>query len=48
VTHLKELVGAGAVYPHKFHVSTSITDFIERYSYLGNEQVSDDKLSIAG
>jgi lysyl-tRNA synthetase, class II len=36
------------VYPHKFHVSTSFTDYIEKYSTLTPEQVSDDKVTIAG
>lgn len=36
------------VYPHKFHVSISFTDYIEKYSSLTPEQVSDDKVSIAG
>lgn len=36
-------------YPHKFHVSTSLEEFIEKYNDLGVGEVKDDvKLSIAG
>ena len=45
---MKSTEGAGAVYPHKFHVSISMTEYHEKYSYLVNEQVSDDQVSIAG
>ena len=45
---MKSTEGAGAVYPHKFHVSISMTDFHEKYSYLTSEQVNDDMVSIAG
>ncbi len=36
------------MYPHKFHVSTSFSDYVEKYSSLTNEQVSDDVVTIAG
>ncbi|CAF1217246.1 unnamed protein product [Adineta ricciae] len=37
------------VYPHKFHVSISLEDFVEKYSYLTNEQTGeDDMVSVAG
>lgn len=29
-------------YPHKFHVSTSLEDFIEKYSHLNDGQTLDD------
>ena len=48
ITHMKAAEGAGAVYPHKFHVSISLTDFVDKYSYLTNEQVHDDRVSVAG
>lgn len=48
ITHLKNTEGAGAVYPHKFHVEMSMTHFIEKYSHLTTEQVSDDVVTIAG
>ena len=45
---MKNTEGAGAVYPHKFHVEMSMTHFIEKYSHLTTEQVSDDVVTIAG
>lgn len=36
-------------YPHKFHVSTSLTEFVERYDKLGaGEVLTDVKLSVSG
>lgn len=36
-------------YPHKFHVSTSLEEFIEKYSSLNDgETLTDVKLSVAG
>lgn len=48
VIHLKSEIGESKVYPHKFHVSISMTEFVEKYSHLTNEQVHDDKVSLAG
>lgn len=48
ITHLKQTDGEGSVYPHKFHVDISMSNFVEKYNHLANEQVSDDMLSIAG
>jgi lysyl-tRNA synthetase class II len=48
IMHMKSTEGAGAVYPHKFNVSISMTEFQEKYSYLTSEQVNDDMVSIAG
>lgn len=48
VTHLKNTIGANSVYPHKFHVSISLTEFHEKYASLTTEQVSDDQVSVAG
>ena len=48
VNHLKATEGPGSVYPHKFHVTISMTDFVDKYSPLGNDQVSDDVVSMAG
>lgn len=45
---MKQTEGEGSVYPHKFHVNISMTHFVEKYSGLANEQVSDDVLNIAG
>lgn len=36
------------VYPHKFHVSISFAEFIEKYNHLKPEEVSNDKLTLAG
>ena len=36
-------------YPHKFHVSTSLQEFIEKYNHLKEgDMVESDKLSVAG
>ena len=36
-------------YPHKFSVSVSLTDFIDRYSHLEcGQQVEEDVMNIAG
>ena len=35
-------------YPHKFEVSMSFNEFIEKYSKLISEEISDDTVSIAG
>ena len=36
------------MYPHKYHVSLSFTDYVEKYSNLKNEEVSNDVVQIAG
>lgn len=49
VQHVQTLKEAGeTVFPHKFHVSISIQDFIEKYSHLQNEEVNEDVVSVAG
>jgi lysyl-tRNA synthetase class 2 len=48
VTAMKAAEGAGAVFPHKFHVSISLTEFVEKYSHLTNEQVDEEIVSVAG
>ncbi|CAI5442465.1 unnamed protein product [Caenorhabditis angaria] len=35
-------------FPHKFNVTISLTEFIEKYSSLEKEQVSNDIVSVAG
>lgn len=35
-------------YPHKFNVSTSLTEFIEKYSHLSTEEIHSDVVSVAG
>jgi len=36
------------VYPHKFHVSTSLGDFLKKYEPLGPEGASDDVVTVSG
>ena len=48
INHLKQLEGAGKVFPHKFHVSISMSEFTDKYSKLANEEVSEDVVSLAG
>lgn len=49
VANLKAVGGENSPYPHKFHVSTSIQEFIEKYSHLKDgEQLYGDSLSVAG
>ena len=35
-------------YPHKFHVSLSLTQFIEKYKDMEPEQWADEVISLAG
>lgn len=35
-------------YPHKFHVSISLTDFITNYDHLGAGEMHSDIVSVAG
>lgn len=47
--HLQQLKESGEiVYPHKYHVSISLRDFIDKYSHLNNDQIHDDIVSVAG
>lgn len=49
VQHVQQMKQVGeTVFPHKFHVSLALRDFIDKYSSLTNEQTSDDVVSIAG
>ncbi|XP_030751098.1 lysine--tRNA ligase isoform X2 [Sitophilus oryzae] len=49
VANLKSMGGDQHPYPHKFHVSTSLTEFIEKYSTLKEADIlENDKLSVAG
>ena len=45
---MKKKFGIRFVYPHKFNVTITFKEFIERYSSLANSEVSNDKVSIAG
>jgi lysyl-tRNA synthetase class 2 len=46
VTSLKE--SGDSPYPHKFHVSISLTDFIEKYSSVPDGEQHADVVSVAG
>lgn len=46
VSHLKAI--KETPYPHKFHVSVSLTKFIEKYQTLKTEDVLSDIVSVAG
>jgi len=47
--HIQQLKQAGeVVYPHKYHVSISLRDFIDKYSHLKNEEINEDVVSVAG
>jgi lysyl-tRNA synthetase class 2 len=47
--HVQTLKQAGeTVYPHKYHVSISLRDFIDKYSHLQNEEINNDVVSVAG
>ncbi|XP_060522009.1 lysine--tRNA ligase [Cylas formicarius] len=49
IANLKSIGGEDAPYPHKFHVSISLTEFVQKYSSLNEGEVrEDDKLSLAG
>ncbi|CAF3602036.1 unnamed protein product [Rotaria sp. Silwood1] len=47
--HIQQLKKVGeTVYPHKYHVSITSQDFIDKYSHLKNEEINNDIVSIAG
>ncbi|CAF1217469.1 unnamed protein product [Rotaria sordida] len=47
--HIQQLKKVGeSVYPHKYHVSITSRDFINKYSHLKNEEINNDIVSIAG
>lgn len=49
VHHVQHLKQAGeTVFPHKFHASMSLRDFVEKYSHLQNEEIHNDVVSVAG
>lgn len=49
IANLKALGGENHPYPHKFHVTTSLEEFIEKYSNLKEgEVVENERHSIAG
>ncbi|XP_045472346.1 lysine--tRNA ligase isoform X2 [Harmonia axyridis] len=49
IQKLKTVGGDNHPYPHKFHVSISLQDFIEKYSHLNDgDVVESDNVSLAG
>lgn len=47
--HVQQLKQAGeTVYPHKYNVSISLRDFVDKYSHLKNEEINEDVVSVAG
>ena len=36
------------LYPHKFHVSISLPDFVEKYSYIPKDTILNETVSVAG
>jgi hypothetical protein len=47
--HITGLKNAGDnPYPHKFHVSISLTDFVEKYSSIPDGEQHSDVVSVAG
>lgn len=49
IHHVQHLKKAGeVVYPHKYHVSIALRDFINKYSHLKNEEIHEDVVSVAG
>ena len=49
IHHVQQLKQAGeVVYPHKYNVSISLRDFIDKYSHLQNEEINEDVVSVAG
>ncbi|XP_017774760.1 PREDICTED: lysine--tRNA ligase [Nicrophorus vespilloides] len=48
IANLKTLGKDQQPYPHKFHVSTSLEQFIADYSEIGDGEVKETELSVAG
>jgi len=47
--HVNSLKAAGdSPYPHKFVVTTSLTEFIEKYEHVGDGQQHPDIVSVTG
>jgi len=47
--HVEQLKRKGeSPYPHKFHVSISLSEFIEKYHDVGDGQHHPDVVSVAG
>jgi len=49
VHHVQQMKKAGeTVFPHKFNVTISLRDFVDKYSHLQNEEIHNDVVSVAG
>lgn len=49
IQHVQQLKDAGQkVYPHKFHVGTSLTEFLKMYENLTQEQEIQEEVTVAG
>merc|ERR1739838_77166 len=49
ISQVKQQQAEGkSIYPHKFHVSTSLGDFLKQYESLGPEGSSDNVVTVAG
>ena len=49
LNHVEQLKRVGeSVYPHKYHVSIALRNFIDKYSHLKNEEIHEDMVSVAG
>lgn len=49
ISQVKQKQAEGkSVYPHKFHVSTSLGEFLKKYEPLGPEAASDDVVTVSG
>jgi lysyl-tRNA synthetase class 2 len=49
MAHVEQLKRKGeSPYPHKFHVTTSLTEFIEKYHDVGDGQHHEDVVAVAG
>lgn len=47
--HVQQLKQSGEIaYPHKYHVSISLREFIDQYSYLKNDEINETIVSVAG
>ncbi|KAJ8982062.1 hypothetical protein NQ317_001471 [Molorchus minor] len=48
IANLKALGGEHHPYPHKFHVSISLGEFVEKYAGIKEGEVANEPLSVAG
>lgn len=48
ITALEEVHGAGCTYPHKFHASVRLCDYVQTYAGLADGEHVDEVVSVAG